>query len=497
MTNFGSDSTIELPPDPTPPVVVKVARGEGRESEKRFTSSFVIGRSGDCDFQIVDACVSRNHLEVSYDGQKWRLKDLDSANGTFLNGERIDEAPLPDSAEIELGKGGPLLSLTVEKAEEPKVEAPKPPRTEFASETQIIRHYLDESGTEPAGEQTMMFRRAFARVQKKKSRKYQWTIGVVLVLLIATATVTIYQAVKLHKLRLAAENIFYTTKTIELEIGQLQAMMAARQASQLQVEELQAKRQKLKELEKQYDGFVKELGTYKGIPEEQKIILRVARVFGECDVNVPEEFVAEVKRYIKIWKSSDRLAKALQRADQKGYRSLIPRALSDNNLPPHYFYLPLQESDFQERAVGRPTRYGIAKGVWQFIPVTAQGYGLKLGPLHHKGVYDPADERCQGVKSTVAAMKYIRDLSNTEAQASGLLVMASYNWGESNILAIINRMPLNPRERNFWRFLTYKDIPRQTYDYVFLIFSAAVICEKPELFGFSNLECPVFAGKGR
>ena len=34
-----------------------------------------------------------------------------------------------------------------------------------------------------------------------------------------------------------------------------------------------------------------------------------------------------------------------------------------------------------------------------------------------------------------------------------------------------------------------KDIPRETYDYVFYIFSAAVICENPRLFGF-DITCP-------
>ncbi len=47
-------------------------------------------------------------------------------------------------------------------------------------------------------------------------------------------------------------------------------------------------------------------------------------------------------------------------------------------------------------------------------------------------------------------------------------------------------MPANPRERNFWKLLE-KDrekIPKETYDYVFYIFSAAVIGENPKLFGF-------------
>ena len=58
-------------------------------------------------------------------------------------------------------------------------------------------------------------------------------------------------------------------------------------------------------------------------------------------------------------------------------------------LPPQFFYLPLQESGFNVKAVGPKTRYGIAKGIWQFIPPTAVFYGLKTGPLQDLRRYEP------------------------------------------------------------------------------------------------------------
>jgi hypothetical protein len=45
-------------------------------------------------------------------------------------------------------------------------------------------------------------------------------------------------------------------------------------------------------------------------------------------------------------------------------------------------------------------------------------------------------------------------------------------------------MPKNPRDRNFWKLLQKYRIPKETYDYVFSIVSAAVIGENPRLFGF-------------
>ena len=149
-------------------------------------------------------------------------------------------------------------------------------------------------------------------------------------------------------------------------------------------------------------------------------------------------------------------------------------------------YLGLQESNFNVGACGPPTRFGIAKGMWQFIPTTARSYGLRTGPLAELQQFDPGDERHDFLKSTQAAAEYISYIYNTQAQASGLLVMASYNWGENRVIKLINTMPENPKERNFWCLLSkYRsNIPQETYDYVFYIVSAAVIGENPRLFGF-------------
>lgn len=51
-------------------------------------------------------------------------------------------------------------------------------------------------------------------------------------------------------------------------------------------------------------------------------------------------------------------------------------------------------------------------------------------------------------------------------------------------------LPRNPRQRNFWELVKRFKIPRQTYDFVFYVISAAVIGENPALFGF-DLENPL------
>jgi hypothetical protein len=193
-----------------------------------------------------------------------------------------------------------------------------------------------------------------------------------------------------------------------------------------------------------------------------------------------------VDRHIKLWQQNDRLATGIQKAKSAGYIKPITDELLAQGLPPQFFYLALQESGFDPYSSGPPTPKGIAKGVWQFIPETAVKYGLHLGPLVDLRRPDPADDRHHFDKETKAAVSYIKDLYDTDAQASGFLVMACYNWGEGRVLPLVRSMPDNPRERNFWRLLTkYKSqIPEETYDYVFYIASAAVIGEDPRAFGF-------------
>jgi membrane-bound lytic murein transglycosylase D len=124
--------------------------------------------------------------------------------------------------------------------------------------------------------------------------------------------------------------------------------------------------------------------------------------------------------------------------------------------------------------------------MWQFIPETAIKYGLRLGPLVDLRRPDPGDDRHHWDRETKAAVRYMNDLYGSEAEASGLLVMACYNWGEDRVLPLVRSLPANPEDRNFWKLLAkYHDkLPAETYDYVFSITSAAIIGEDPHLFGF-------------
>jgi Protein of unknown function (DUF3662)/FHA domain len=63
----------------------------------------VIGRSSACDVPLDDASASRRHAEVRRRGGKTVLVDLDSTNGTLVNGRRVREAPLRPGDRITIG----------------------------------------------------------------------------------------------------------------------------------------------------------------------------------------------------------------------------------------------------------------------------------------------------------------------------------------------------------------------------------------------------------
>jgi pSer/pThr/pTyr-binding forkhead associated (FHA) protein len=63
-----------------------------------------IGRALECDISILEPGLSRKHAELELDGDHLVIRDLGSVNGTFINGEKIDEVRLKDGDRMQFDK---------------------------------------------------------------------------------------------------------------------------------------------------------------------------------------------------------------------------------------------------------------------------------------------------------------------------------------------------------------------------------------------------------
>jgi membrane-bound lytic murein transglycosylase D len=463
-----------LHPAGRPVIHVTLIRDGIAELTLKFQDRFRIGSDSECDVVLADTDVSPVHAEVWFEKGTWRLKDLSHKGETFINGQPIDIVELEGETQVLFGMGGQVLVLDVRESVHHEIKREE-------------RQAFKATGYVPVSEFRMASHRLLRRFLREQTRKYGKIIAALILVAVLAAGYAYLKHRQVEKQEALAQDVFYRMKEFELTLVRLEAISTDRGDS-LGQSEIARSRATLKELSDSYDRYVGQLGVYsEKMDDADKEIYRVARIFGECELTMPKGFADEVKRYINEWKLSNRLSKSIERARAFGYTTRITDALLAQHLPPQFFFLALQESGFDSSICGPPTRFGIAKGMWQFIPSTATAYGLRTGPLLELPRLDPRDERHRVDKANVAAARYIRDIYSGEAQASGLLVLASYNWGHNVVRHLIQDLPKNPRERNFWKFLAaYRDkIPKQTYEYVFFIFSAAVICENPALFGFS------------
>lgn len=64
--------------------------------------SIVMGRGDDSDLQLPFADVSRQHAKIIFQDNQYRIVDLESTNGTFLNGVKITDAVIQPNDVISL-----------------------------------------------------------------------------------------------------------------------------------------------------------------------------------------------------------------------------------------------------------------------------------------------------------------------------------------------------------------------------------------------------------
>ena|SRR5271165_2367800 len=63
----------------------------------------IVGRHSEADVRLALPDISRRHCRLAFEGEHWRVYDLNSLNGIFVNGERIGEATLHHGDHLQLG----------------------------------------------------------------------------------------------------------------------------------------------------------------------------------------------------------------------------------------------------------------------------------------------------------------------------------------------------------------------------------------------------------
>ncbi|HEY6228678.1 MAG TPA: FHA domain-containing protein [Verrucomicrobiae bacterium] len=153
-----------------------------------------VGRVEDNAFQIAEPSVSSHHAEIILKGSDVLIKDLNSTNGTFINGEKITEAVLKPGQTLKFGQvelrlegkdgaGAPAATAKGAPPAAPAAAAQK--KTQMSGQTSRIQRggvKLDEF---QEGKQAPKFQTtAFAKKSNKVTIIFI-SIAIVLVLAIA------------------------------------------------------------------------------------------------------------------------------------------------------------------------------------------------------------------------------------------------------------------------------------------------------------------------
>ncbi len=76
-----------------------------RGTALEVSSGTLVGRAAGADLQITDAYTSSEHARFRNVGDRWSLDDLESMNGSYVNGQRIRGShPLADGDTVQLGR---------------------------------------------------------------------------------------------------------------------------------------------------------------------------------------------------------------------------------------------------------------------------------------------------------------------------------------------------------------------------------------------------------
>ena len=445
-----------------------------------------IGRAPDNDVVIGgpdSAMVSLYHAEIRGEAGDWRVRDLDSTNGTWLNGERVSEAVISAAAVLQLGYPGPEFSLVLEEAGAAGLD-----RTIEISAAAIAEASATVAPPSPIPEHEELLTSAVSRARRMRAHG------------LAGQTMTIMRGVveealrhSRRRLRVVGFSLLAALIAVSaLAAGKIAGLRREKSAIDAHIQQLEAQLQKsadaadtgrllsqLGDYQNQAESLQRTLLYRLGGPrDEGDFVTRELRSlmaeFGAEVYSIPPDFTARVNHYIAQDQGPDRpiIAHALGAA--AGQLRTIERILTAEHLPADLAFIPLVESAL----ASAPESAAGAAGPWQLTKITAKAYGLRVD--------GSVDERKDLVKSTHAIAKYLRDLIlDFGAGSSVMLALAAYDGGAAKVKQAVIRTVEDPiQQRNFWYLYRARALPLETREYVPKVFAAMLIGRDPRQFGF-------------
>jgi len=84
-------------------VIMEIEDERGQDMQE-VVLPVVLGREADCDVRLSDPCVSRRHCQIECSSEETLIIcDLGSKNGTFVDGEKVEETALAPTARLGIG----------------------------------------------------------------------------------------------------------------------------------------------------------------------------------------------------------------------------------------------------------------------------------------------------------------------------------------------------------------------------------------------------------
>jgi len=161
-----------------PGASLTVIEGENQGIHYKIRADRItIGREG-ADLTLADPSLSRKHLEIVKAGEGYQLRDLQSKNGTYLNGQRVTETQLAHMDEIWAGKSRMLFALLGGPEDQAQPDA-EPERKQLSREdhTKVEPEDAERETTLPPN------REFFFEIMQgpKKGRSFKFPTGRVIV----------------------------------------------------------------------------------------------------------------------------------------------------------------------------------------------------------------------------------------------------------------------------------------------------------------------------